>query len=211
MPKRFICPLSTEELKKMYHGEDLTLEEVAERIGCKSAITVRKLFRERGIDTNRNQQRSLQTRKGMTHDDFKLYLIAEYETKEKSLNQIAENLNITQAALRRYFRKYGIPFRDANVARSMISGESHPRWRGGKAVHNGYIEVYDPNHPSARSRKYVYEHILVMEEHLGRYLEKGEVVHHINGNKQDNRLSNLQLMTITEHVKLHSELRRKRG
>ena len=41
-----------------------------------------------------------------------------------------------------------------------------------------------------------------MEKKLGRFLDL-HVVHHINGNKQDNRIENLQLMTKSEHVSLH--------
>jgi len=50
----------------------------------------------------------------------------------------------------------------------------------------------------------VREHILVMAEHLGRPLERGEVVHHIDGNKTNNDIQNLQLMTVTEHNACHA-------
>jgi hypothetical protein len=51
-------------------------------------------------------------------------------------------------------------------------------------------------------------HRLIMENHIGRQLERKEVVHHINGNKSDNRIENLQLMTLSEHNSLHYKPRK---
>jgi hypothetical protein len=57
----------------------------------------------------------------------------------------------------------------------------------------GYISLHIPNHPMANKSGNVYEHRLVMAEHIGRWLAPHESVHHKNGNRSDNRLSNLEL------------------
>lgn len=52
--------------------------------------------------------------------------------------------------------------------------------------------------------KQIFEHRHLMQNHIGRKLEKNEVVHHIDGNKLNNTLSNLQLMTKKEHTLFHN-------
>ncbi len=65
----------------------------------------------------------------------------------------------------------------------------------GTITRAGYIEVYLPEHPRSSRKGRVLGHRLVMEQHLGRFLDRSESVHHRNGVKHDNRIENLQIVT----------------
>jgi hypothetical protein len=82
--------------------------------------------------------------------------------------------------------------------------------KNGFVINHGYKYIYKPEHPFAKEGKYVFEHRLVMEKQIGRYLNEDEVVHHINKDTLDNRIVNLLLMNREEHSRLHSTGRKRK-
>jgi hypothetical protein len=79
---------------------------------------------------------------------------------------------------------------------------------------DGYVRVRAPEgHPRADHNGFIPEHILVMEEHLGRNLvfhgprdPRNELAHHKNRNRSDNRIENLVLMRFADHTSLHRKV-----
>lgn len=92
-------------------------------------------------------------------------------------------------------------------------GEKNARWNPleRRKTSHGYIAVrVAPDHPHAwgpnrlKRFKYAYEHVVVMMSHIGRSLLPNEIVHHRNGDRSDNRLDNLELMTKEDHQRYHA-------
>lgn len=108
----------------------------------------------------------------------------------ESQEKIANRLGIRQSRVSNYLRSIGV-YSPSPIGRK--------NWKGGRTSRaaNGYmLKLIAPDHPfraMAGTSPYVLEHRLVMAESLGRPLEKWETVHHINGDRSDNRIENLQL------------------
>lgn len=105
---------------------------------------------------------------------------------------IAEQLGCSPKAVQKTYRRYGFP-NMKNLAQP--AGEHNSNYNGHRSVNaDGYVYVKAPvGHPLANSNGYIREHRLVMERHLGRYLTRDEVVHHIDDNPSNNAIGNLEL------------------
>lgn len=86
-----------------------------------------------------------------------------------------------------------------NQTRSFLYlGENNPNWRMGRTMSSGYVRIRVTPDKIA-SKAYRLEHHVVWEQHSGKPLPKGWVVHHLNGVKDDNRPENLAAMPRNEH------------
>lgn len=77
-------------------------------------------------------------------------------------------------------------------------GANANAFKNGRFVQNGYVKVLNPDPNRTKNTRYVYEHRLVMEQSLGRKLLPNENIHHINGDRSDNRLENLELWVTSQ-------------
>lgn len=147
-----------------------------------------------------------------------------------SMSEIAELLNMAVGKIHRYFTIYEIePRKHLNErAKEKISraNKGNTFKKGHKASEetkqkisvanslkgighkktrtDGYVSIYFPDHPKSSEDGYIMEHVLVMECFVGRWLADDEVVHHKNRIRHDNRIENLQLLTNSEHARLHA-------
>lgn len=77
---------------------------------------------------------------------------------------------------------------------------------------NGYILIYLPEHPKAMKNDnwdgFVYEHVVIAEEMMGRSLREDEEVHHLDGDRSYNHAENLLVLEHSQHTKLHNYLQK---
>jgi len=149
---------------------------------------------------------------------MKRWSASEIETLKENYNKVSNNIlcslfpDKTFKAIYKKAYKMGLRKTEETEAlnRSIVrKGEKGASWKGGKKkTARGYIEVLHPEHPRADSMGYVLEHIYVFEKETGITIPENCCIHHLNGNKSDNRIENLCMMLHSAHTTYHN---RKRG
>lgn len=128
--------------------------------------------------------------------------------------EIADYFKVGVSALGRFRARNGLPGRGWATGVSPVVGMKPGKKcremaarsnKGRKAWNNkgGYVNVWGYKRVPVGNSKNMLEHRYVMEQHLGRKLDRKEHVHHINGDKLDNRIDNLEVLTNSEHGKRH--------
>lgn len=99
--------------------------------------------------------------------------------------------------------KTGLESKTKGIPREHLRGVNSKNWRGGRYINSsGYVMVLNKHGSVGRSsgwENYRPEHIVVIEKHIGRKLEKDECVHHIDGDRQNNNIDNLVVIDSNKH------------
>lgn len=161
-----------------------SMNEIARKYGA-SLATVAESLRRIGITSRVRGARRRELSEQLSAR------IIELRKSGRSYEQITREVGVSKPVVARYLR-------GAGLTKSKNAGATHPTWKGGRIKQgDGYIAVWvapdDPLRVMAQNAGYVMEHRLVVARWLGRPLDASESVHHINGDKTDNRIENLQL------------------
>lgn len=170
--------LSNGYLEDAYTNRKLAMGKIAKEVGCSPATVLKYLQR-----LNIPIRTSSEAQKGKKLAPWLIEVIRNRETGK--VLSIETKRKISESHKRGHYRS--------------------PHWNGGKRTGRSdkYIQIYKPDHPFSSKEGYVMEHRLVMEQKIGRYLTKEEIVHHVNKTRTDNHPDNLRIMSPREHATLH--------
>lgn len=203
--------MDIEQMKYLYIEKRLSTPQVAGQLGVSTA-TVQRYLRQLSMMRTLSEAAKLYPHHGSGPKRIELdieqmrYL---YNEKKLSAPQIAKKFGTNKRLILSRLREMGITRSRSEAAKIRNRIFGYPI--GYRKRHSsGYMLVKEPSHPRA-SQGWVFEHILVWENHHKKHLPPGWHIHHLNGLKDDNRPSNLVALPLVKHRKKYTNLLEERA
>lgn len=164
------------------YSNGMTWVELENKYGF-GQYSMREAIRRAGVKLKDHGGTRRRVYKEEEEEIVRLYTIEKFTQM-----QISAKIGIGQTIVSRILNRNGIYSKKLTM-------ENHGSWKGGRSkTEGGYILVKSDDYPTMQNRAgYILEHRLVMAKYLERPLEKIETVHHIDGDKENNNIVNLQL------------------
>lgn len=174
--------------------EGRSIAEVAKFLGI-NTNSVRRIVSKLGLVVTNKDKNVVSI-----EDDQISDICGRYESGE-SASSIAVSYGVNTGRITKILKSNNVSIRDTK------SGVNHPMWNGGKGLKCGRWVVYSPEHPRAMNNGRVWEHVIIMENHLGRSITAAEPIHHIDIDPLNNDVDNLHLCKDdSEHRRIHTQL-----
>lgn len=182
--------IGAEELRDLVVADGLTDKEIGARFDvCSGTIGN---WRRRHNIIREVQPNSAQL------DEAKLRKL--FMDESISMKEIGKKLGVAGNTVKSYLVKFGMDASRENYSamRSIRNGVKRT-----PTSKDGYVRIFTNEHPARTQGNYVSQHRLVVEEFINRLVVKGEIIHHINTIRHDNRLENLALLSPSMHSRIH--------
>jgi len=199
-------------LRKHYVQKAKPMQEIADECAC-SVATIYNWIEKHDLP-HRSKSESLRRAHGTNDGKYNdaEWLRQEYVEKGRSAIDMSEECGVHFDTIYKRLKEHNIPRRTIKEATNLsdkygFKGRDHPRWN--ESIVPYYTHSRDNyvcwSHNWDNTRDHVFVHRLIAVAEYGIDAVKGKEVHHKNGIKWDNRPDNLELLTSSEHTKLHHE------
>lgn len=225
---RVLC--HEQELIDLYWREELSVTDLSKKFSIPVSSMGKILYRNNiptrnfsEVKTLMNKRLKEQQNPNILYKHNKIAICSIDEFKKLyygdflNLEQIAKKFNIAESTLKYKLKLAGIKPRTFKENGKVVSDkhkvepifpmrENSVHWKGGEIYRDGYKFSFDPKSSLANSVGYVNEHRRIMAEKLGRKLNSGETVHHIDFVRTNNVIDNLYLCpSMSHHSQIHSQ------
>ena len=124
--------------------------------------------------------------------------IAERYLGGETTAELSAAFSVSRPTIAKSLARSGVQMRPAKQRPGILAGDANPAWKGGcRQRADGYWLVQTPDGERL-------EHRVVMERKLGRHLRDDEIVHHVDEDKSNNDPENLEVMSQSDHARLHA-------